>query len=496
MKYNIFLLLVFYYPIILLSQQNDLLDKNKVVDADGNIYNTVRIRDKIWITENLKTTHYNDGQPIPRIEDFKTWSQLNYPAYCEPSANYDNQNEGLLYNHYVVQKGNVCPQGFNVPSLNVIDSLFDYFDGYDFGYLLGGFWRGAYNKTVDFDNLLTGNVKGFNSSPLSGFNFINGASRGAFFDKNDFYDNGYSQFFESFWIKERISKFDDEEYARVVELNWSEYDYDQNSEINADHIRSGNYIRCYKEYIPTIKVDNTEHLKDKDGNLYKVVKIGNQIWMAEDLKTIPEDAKLVFNEEELEHYGYGSVFYDDFKSSGHLNYSEDNFNYFNEFKVYFKDVCPMGWHLPDQGEWEMLTKQYSIDDLKSNNGWLIEKSPGYYETKSKKCICYDWNDLYRSNKRGCDICRDEKWVSVKTGKFIPERITNYNGTNKSGLNIKPFSLYENGGFKLNKSSALYLCKDHKTKGVKFVRFEINESKINFDKFSDSDGYGHVRCVKD
>jgi hypothetical protein len=144
----------------------------------------------------------------------------------------------------------------------------------------------------------------------------------------------------------------------------------------------------------------------------------------------------------------------------------------------------------------MLTKQYSIDDLKSNNGWLIEKSPGYYETKSKKCICYDWNDLYRSNKRGCDICRDEKWVSVKTGKFIPERITNYNGTNKSGLNIKPFSLYENGGFKLNKSSALYLCKDHKTKGVKFVRFEINESKINFDKFSDSDGYGHVRCVKD
>ena len=36
-----------------------------VTDIDGNVYNAETFGTQVWITSNLKTTHYNDGQPIP-----------------------------------------------------------------------------------------------------------------------------------------------------------------------------------------------------------------------------------------------------------------------------------------------------------------------------------------------------------------------------------------------------------------------------------------------
>jgi len=35
-----------------------------VSDADGNIYNTVLVGSQCWMAENLKTTTYNNGEPI------------------------------------------------------------------------------------------------------------------------------------------------------------------------------------------------------------------------------------------------------------------------------------------------------------------------------------------------------------------------------------------------------------------------------------------------
>ena len=88
-----------------------------VTDIDGNVYKTVIIGEQEWMAENLKTTTYDNGDPLPDVTDDTEWSSLTTGACC--SYNNDEANEdmyGKLYNWYAVDDSrNVCPTGWHVP---------------------------------------------------------------------------------------------------------------------------------------------------------------------------------------------------------------------------------------------------------------------------------------------------------------------------------------------------------------------------------------------
>ncbi|MCB0647464.1 MAG: fibrobacter succinogenes major paralogous domain-containing protein [Saprospiraceae bacterium] len=101
---------------------------NHVLDADGNEYTTVKIGNQIWLKENLRTTKFNDGTPIPKVESNAEWHITNWeynqlpPAFCwynNDSVTYASVY-GALYKKSVVDTSlnggkNVCPLGFRVP---------------------------------------------------------------------------------------------------------------------------------------------------------------------------------------------------------------------------------------------------------------------------------------------------------------------------------------------------------------------------------------------
>ncbi len=106
-----------------------------VTDYDGNTYSTFKISDfdQVWMQENLKVTHYSNGDPIPEVTDDTEWGDLTSGAYCVFNNNPDIQAiYGLLYNAYVaVDERNVCPVGWHVPAAEEWEALSDYLGGYD-----------------------------------------------------------------------------------------------------------------------------------------------------------------------------------------------------------------------------------------------------------------------------------------------------------------------------------------------------------------------------
>ena len=94
-------------------------DDETITDIDGNIYQTVTIGDQVWLAENLKVTHFRNGDAIPNVNpDLTDWTNYSTEAYCY----YDNTPEnadiyGLLYNWNTVDDSRgIAPDGWHVPS--------------------------------------------------------------------------------------------------------------------------------------------------------------------------------------------------------------------------------------------------------------------------------------------------------------------------------------------------------------------------------------------
>jgi len=101
------------------------LQENQVADIDGNIYTTVIIGDQVWMAENLKVTHYRNGDPIEKISDSLQWINLKTGAYCSYENNDSNsETYGYLYNWFVISdKRSICPEGWHIPSKEELEIL-------------------------------------------------------------------------------------------------------------------------------------------------------------------------------------------------------------------------------------------------------------------------------------------------------------------------------------------------------------------------------------
>ena len=89
-------------------------DPNTVTDIDGNVYKTVKIGNQTWMAENLRTTKYRNGDPIPLITDAGAWSNLGSGAYQGPLFS-DKLEYGNFYNWFAVSDPrNIAPEGWHV----------------------------------------------------------------------------------------------------------------------------------------------------------------------------------------------------------------------------------------------------------------------------------------------------------------------------------------------------------------------------------------------
>ena len=123
--------------------------------------------------------------------------------------------------------------------------------------------------------------------------------------------------------------------------------------------------------------DNCEYselVDARDGQTYKTVRIGDQVWMAENLNNKVDSSwcggRTDYNEGDCSKYGRFYTW------AAAVGKSEDECGYGKTCGLSGKvrGVCPEGWHLPDTTEWSKLfTAVGGISEagkiLKSQTGW-------------------------------------------------------------------------------------------------------------------------------
>jgi uncharacterized protein (TIGR02145 family) len=92
-------------------------------------------------------------------------------------------------------------------------------------------------------------------------------------------------------------------------------------------------------------------VKDIDGNIYKTVTIGKQVWMAENLKTTKyNDGKVIPTGNDAWYRTDAICFYD----NSFIN-KRDYGALYNWDAVLSGKLCPIGWHVSTDAEWTTLT---------------------------------------------------------------------------------------------------------------------------------------------
>jgi len=175
-----------------------------VTDIDGNIYQTITIGTQTWMAENLKVTHYRNGDPI--ITDWTSYSGA-YGVYNN-NANNEVETYGNLYDWYAVNDSrNIAPEGWHVPtdedwkeleiSLGMSQSEADSIEwhGTDEGSKLAG------NADLWLDGTLKNNAK----FGISGFTALPGGYRS---DEGDYLGLGsHGYFWSSTWFGDHWALF-------------------------------------------------------------------------------------------------------------------------------------------------------------------------------------------------------------------------------------------------------------------------------------------------
>ena len=140
-----------------------------------------------------------------------------------------------------------------------------------------------------------------------------------------------------------------DEYATTISKNGS-LDDSTKTEI-ANWAATASYVTpCKTDGVDTCEY--SELTDERDAQIYKTVKIGNQVWMAENLNYKTENSYC---------YNDSTTYCDMY---GHL-YTWD----------VAMGICPSGWHLPDTTDWKILVESVGGWNeagkiLKSKTGWI------------------------------------------------------------------------------------------------------------------------------
>jgi len=156
-------------------------------------------------------------------------------------------------------------------------------------------------------------------------------------------------------------------------------------------------VTTYRKEGPAAPVEGT--MTDaRDGNVYKTVKLADQVWMAENLRYLPEQHDDV-SDTEPRYYIWSDYDKDTQLGAEALKVYGAFYNWkaalqgeepqTSADQAPVRGVCPEGWHIPSVEEWKTLS-----DYLGSNAGAMLKSTSGWSDTWGESKPEYQGTDDY------------------------------------------------------------------------------------------------------
>ena len=221
-------------------------------------------------------------------------------------------------------------------------------------------------------------------------------------------------------------------------------------------------------------------VQDFDGNMYAVVQIGTQCWLAENLRT--------------KHYGDGTEIAVGSSASAetpYIYYPNGEATNLNEYGYLYnwqaatyaqttimapsgiQGVCPAGWHIPSENEWEILDLEVNGSALDFNNSF---NSDGNFTGKLAK---------------GCGWKQSANVLAP--GNFSDEQ------RNVTGFGAVPAGWYTSENYTgFESSAAFWTCTQNSENKIYTRHLNYDTSAMNRphdDQLLDKHAFS-VRCIRD
>ena len=302
-------------------------------------YKTIRIGTQNWMAENLRYSYFDnddvsceDGlsSKCDSLGRFYSWAEamdtLNSDCGVGPFVSC-SQGKYAVPKHF---RG-ICPEGWRIPTIEDWSTLIDYVGGPD----------STCDKLMARDRFYCGyDAYGFNALPI---NYPTRIENGRFC-----YSLGSDAIF---WgVSEgrplrfllhagRLLSAGDLVDAYCYKRFSIRCIEGESLEIQHDSYKT--------EYNDSVLVD------ERDGQTYKVVSIGNEVWMAENLNYEYKEGELsvCHKEGSVDCQKYGRLY--TWKGAMGLddNYRKDTIGV---YQYPHQGICPEGWHIPSVDEFKKL----------------------------------------------------------------------------------------------------------------------------------------------
>jgi uncharacterized protein (TIGR02145 family) len=192
---------------------------------------------------------------------------------------------------------------------------------------------------------------------------------------------------------------------------------------------------------------------DVDGNQYATIKIGTQVWMAENLKTTKfadgtEIPNVTTNQQWMAQTTAAFSYFNNDASN-----NEKYGKLYNWYAATCCAICPQGWHVPTQEDWEKMRSF-----LLPNSGNKLKSITGWRESE----------------------------------------ISGTKGTNESGFNALPGGVRGSNGnfFSVGEFGHWWMNKSTNATTAPYIILSFNQSVVSQANFNPKWNGASIRCVKD